>query len=163
MWMPLWFFALLNVLSAPSLALESDQQQPLYLEADDAELDEKRAISVYKGHVLIRQGTLEIRADQVTIYHREDRHPERIVALGTPATYRQDLEGERQPLRAQAQRMEYLTAKDAIILIGQAVVYQGKDSFRNDRIVYDRAKGQVKAGEQVQGKERVRILLHPTQ
>ncbi len=161
MWIPLlWLFILL---SPPSLALESDQQQPLYLEADDAELDENRAISIYKGHVLIRQGTLEIHADQVTIYHREDRQPERIVALGNPATYRQALEGETRPLRAQAQRMEYLTEKDEIILIGQAVVYQGEDSFRNDRIVYDRAHARVKAGAQVQGKERVRILIHPDQ
>ena len=155
-------WALLAVLlAAPVLALDSDAQQPLYLEADNAEMDELQAISLYTGQVLVRQGTLEIHADQVTIHHREDRQPRLIIAIGAPVTYRQHLDGEGPPLRAEAQRMEYLTEKDEITLIGQAVVYQGEDTFRNDRIVYDRIHSKVKAGTSVQGSERVRIRIHP--
>ena len=53
--------------SAPAWALETDQQQPLYLEADNAEMDEDKRLSLYSGNVIVRQGSLEIRADQVTM------------------------------------------------------------------------------------------------
>jgi lipopolysaccharide export system protein LptA len=145
----------------PAAALEDDERQPLYLEADTAELEDAKAESVYTGNVVVQQGSLQIRADEVTVRHREDRRPEHIIAVGKPATYSQDLEGEERPVQAEALRMEYDAEKDEITLIGEAVVYQGKDTFRNDRIVYDRANARVKAGAEVQGKERVKILLHP--
>jgi lipopolysaccharide export system protein LptA len=143
-------------------ALESDDEQPIYLEADSADLDEKQAVSVYRGNVFVQQGSLQIRADEVTIHHREDRRPEKIIALGSPATYRQELEGEEQEVRAEALRMEYVTEKDEITLVDRAVVFQGEDTFRSDRIVFDRGNARVKAGSNVQGKERVRILINPS-
>jgi lipopolysaccharide export system protein LptA len=151
----------LALTAAPAAALEGDEDQPLYLEADSADLDEAKAISVYTGNVLIQQGSLVIRADQVTMHHAEDRKPRKIIAVGNPATYRQEQEGEEQAIRAEARRMEYLTEEDEITLIDEAVVFQGEDTFRNDRIVYDRGNARVKAGSDVQGKERVKILIKP--
>jgi len=153
----------LSLISLQAAGLESDENQPLYLEADNAELDELKAISIYTGNVFVQQGTLQIRADQVTIHHREDRQPKMIVAVGAPATYQQEIDGEEQGINAEALRMEYITEKDEITLIDQAIVYQGEDTFRNDRIVYDRANARVKAGSNVQGKERVKILINPSQ
>jgi lipopolysaccharide export system protein LptA len=151
----------LLAVALPTSALDEDAEQPLYLEADDADLDDLKAISVYTGNVIIQQGSLQIRADEVTIHHLENRQPEKIIAIGTPATYRQELEGEEEQVRAEALRMEYVTEKDEITLIEKAIVYQGEDTFRNDRIVYDRANARVKAGTSVQGKERVKILINP--
>ena len=147
--------------TTPAQALESDQQQPLSLEADAAEMDEAKRLSVYTGKVIVRQGTLEIRADQVTIHHAEDKRPELIIATGQPATYQQQVEGEQRPIQAEALRMEYQATKDEITLIDQAVVFQGTDTFRSDRIVYDRLNARVKAGTSAQGKERVRIHITP--
>ncbi|NCA87852.1 MAG: lipopolysaccharide transport periplasmic protein LptA [Gammaproteobacteria bacterium] len=147
--------------TGPAQALESDQQQPLSLESDAAEMDEAKRLSVYTGKVIVRQGTLEIRADQVTIHHAEDKRPELIIATGQPATYQQQVEGEQRPIQAEALRMEYQATKDEITLIDQAVVFQGADTFRSDRIVYDRLNARVKAGTSAQGKERVRIQITP--
>ena len=147
--------------TTPAQALESDQQQPLSLEADAAEMDEAKRLSVYTGKVIVRQGTLEIRADQVTIHHAEDKRPELIIATGQPATYQQQVEGEQRPIQAEALRMEYQATKDEITLIDQAVVFQGTDTFRSDRIVYDRLNARVKAGTSARGKERVRIHITP--
>jgi lipopolysaccharide export system protein LptA len=44
-------------------------------------------------------------------------------------------------------------------MIGDAVLIQGKDSMRSDRIVYDRVKSVVKAGAAAKGKQRVRISI----
>lgn len=155
--------ALTLALSAagPLPALESDQQQPLSLEADNAEMDEAKGLSLYTGKVIVRQGSLEIRADQVTIHHGADRKPELVIAIGKPATYQQLVEGEQKPIQAEALRMEYQATKDEITLIDQAVVFKGTDTFRSDRIVYDRLNARVKAGTSAQGKERVRIHITP--
>lgn len=155
---------MLTLVVAPSqlLALEDDQEQPLYLEADSAELDDASSQSIYRGHVFVKQGSMELRGDQVTVDHDAKRRPLRIIAVGTPATYRQEVEGEKQPVEGEALRMEYDKVKDEITFVNQAVLHQGKDVFRNDRIVYDRAKAQVKAGTIAAGKERVKITISPS-
>lgn len=145
--------------AASAQALKEDEEQPLYLEADSAELDDKRSLSVYTGNVFFRQGSLEIRADQVTVHHFPDRRPERIIAVGQPAKYRQEVEGEEEEVRGEALRMEYETASDEITFIDEAVLIQGEDTFRSDRIVYDRAAAVVKAGALVEGRERVKIFI----
>ena len=142
-------------------AVEDDQEQPLYLEADSAELYEEQSMSVYTGNVFVKQGSMEVRGDQVTVHHDSERKPKLIIAIGAPATYQQQAEGEDELLEAEALRMEYDKAQDEITLINQAVLFQGEDVFRSDRIVYDRALGQVKAGTIAQGKERVHITISP--
>jgi lipopolysaccharide export system protein LptA len=144
-------------------ALETDQDQPVYLEADSVLVDEQQSESIYTGHVQTRQGSMELLADQVTVHHYPDRRPEHITAIGSPAKYRQAIEGQKEDVHGEALRIEYDADKNEINLIGKAVLYQGKDTFRNDRIIYERATGEVKAGAIAQGKERVRILVNPVQ
>ena len=144
-------------------ALKTDQDQPVYLEADSVVLDEQKSESIYTGHVQVRQGTMQLLADQVTVHHYPDRRPEHITAIGSPAKYQQEIEGQKEDVHGEALRMEYDAGKNELTLIGNAVLYQGKDTFRNDRIVYNRATGEVKAGSIVQGKDRVRILVNPAQ
>ena len=143
--------------------LEEDQQQPVYLEADSAELDEEKSVSRYRGNVFVKQGSMEIEADEVTVEHHPDRRPRHIIAVGKPAKYRQDVAGAKEKVEAEALRMEYEEELDEITLIGEALLYQGKDTFRSDRIVWDRANARVRAGASVQGKERVKILINPSQ
>jgi lipopolysaccharide export system protein LptA len=146
---------------APIVALEGDQQQPVYIEADSVELDDVQDTSVYIGNVQIDQGSMRILADQVTVKHREDRRPLFIVAEGNPVRYRQDVEGEKGEVKAHAQRMEYDAEKDELTLIDQAELNQATDRFASDRIVYDRARSQVKAGTSAQGSGRVKITFTP--
>jgi|GEM_PF-190182 len=142
-------------------ALEGDQDQPMYIEADSVELDDIKDTSLYLGNVQIDQGTMRILADQVTVQHKEDRRPRHIVAVGNPVHYRQDVEGEKGEVKAHAQRIEYDAVRDELILIDQAELTQAADRFASDRIVYDRAHAQVKAGASAQGSGRVRITFTP--
>lgn len=154
----------LAFLAAPvrSPALEDDQDKPLYLESDSAELDDAKSISVYTGNVFVKQGSMEIRGNQVTVYHDPERKPKHIISVGTPSTYRQQMEGEEREVEAEALRMEYDADNDEITLIDKAVLFQGTDTFRSDRIVYDRTRGLVKAGASARGKERVKITITPS-
>lgn len=147
------------MLFASSLpALESDQDQPIELTADYADIDESRGLSVYKGDVDLQQGSMRLRADIVTVHH-VDRKPERMVAEGQPVKFQQ--QSDKGPVKGEARRAEYEVGTENLILIGDAVVVQGKDSMRSDRIIYDRVRSVVKAGAAAEGKERVRISIQP--
>jgi len=144
-----------------ALALEGDQEQPIFVEADSVELDDIKHVSVYIGNVQIDQGSMRILADHVTVQHGEDRRPQFITALGNPVRYRQDVEGEKGEVNAHAQRMEYDAGKDELVLIDQAELTQAADQFSSERIVYDRAHAHVKAGASAQGAGRVKITITP--
>lgn len=141
----------------PAWALRDDAQQPIFIEADDVEMRETDSVSVYVGNVQVDQGSMRLLADHVTVYHREDRQPRFIVALGAPAKYRQQLDNDQGEVQAFAKRMEYDADKDELILIGEGLLIQGADRLASERIIYDRARAQFRAG----GTGRVKITITP--
>ena len=137
-------------------ALESDREQPIELAADSVDIDEAKGVSVYRGDVDLRQGSIHLLADVVTVRHA-DRKPSKIVAEGRPVKFRQ--QSERGPVNGEAKQVEYEIASENLVLAGDAVLIQGKDTMRSDRIVYDRVRAVVKAGAAANGKQRVRISI----
>jgi lipopolysaccharide export system protein LptA len=141
-------------------ALSSDRDQPIYIEADRAELDKQQGVSVYTGNVQLDQGTLHLRGDKMTVYNTGG-NIDRVILVGEPATYRQRPDNKRQDVFAEAKHMEYDTASDSITLVEDARVWQENgNQFRSERIVYHIADDRVQAGSG-SGKDRVRITLQP--
>lgn len=145
------------LLTAPlGVALESDQDQPIELAADSVDIDEGKGLSIYRGDVDLRQGSIRLRADVVTV-HQVGRKPSKVVAEGRPVRFEQM--ADKGPVKGEARRVEYEIGSENLVLAGDAVLLQGKDSMRSDRIVYDRVRSVVKAGAAADGKQRVRISI----
>ncbi|MCZ7019093.1 LptA/OstA family protein, partial [Salmonella enterica] len=53
--------------SVSAWALPNDSQQPIHIQADDAQLDDKQGIATYKGDVIITQGSMKITGNTVTL------------------------------------------------------------------------------------------------
>jgi len=106
---------------------------------------------------------MRILADEVLVHHRPNRQPEKIIAIGKPARYRQMLDDDPQEVRGRALRMEYEANTEELTLIDEAVLTRGEDRFASDRIVYNRNTERVTAGTSAQGRERVRIRIEPEQ
>jgi lipopolysaccharide export system protein LptA len=166
------------LLAPPAGALTSDREQPILIEADSAEADDVKRTTVYKGEVVIDQGTLRITGDHVTIHYDERGDFTKLIALGNPARFRQLPDGQKNEesnfQRARASRMEYYKESDTIVLLGNAVYGQGGDRVAADRIEYDSRNSRMKArtvaaskekkkagAEQPQKKRRVRITIQP--
>ena len=82
-----------------------------------------------------------------------------VVAEGRPVKFRQQAaEG---PVEGEARHVEYEVDSENLLMAGDAVLIQGKDSMRSDRIAYDRVRAVVKAGAAAKGKQRVRISIQP--
>jgi len=137
-------------------ALESDKEQPIELAADSVDIDESKGISVYRGDVDLRPGTMHLQADVVTVY-QDKRKPTKIIAEGRPVKFQQ--QSDKGLVKGRAKRAEYEMDSENLVMIGDAVLLQGSDSMRSDRIVYDRVKSVVKAGAAAKGKQRVRISI----
>jgi lipopolysaccharide export system protein LptA len=160
-WLRFWLLAVMLAYASSLQALEGDEQQPLYIEADAAELDDKQSISLYIGNVEVEQGSMRIYADEVLVHHKPDRQPRKIIAVGQPARYRQQMDDDPDEVKGRALRMEYEADRDELTLIDDAELTQGEDRFASDRIVYNRITERVTAGTSAQGRERVKIRIEP--
>ena len=157
-----WTLLLLSLLfPLQAFALSGDRDQPMSLEADSVSIDEETGVSLYEGNVVITQGSLKLWADKLWI-HRRDGKTEKMVSQGQPTRFRQ-LTDDQQEVKGRALRAEFYVDRDELLLFDEAVLEQGADQFRSDRIVYNRANAQVRAGASADGKQRVRVIIEPKQ
>jgi lipopolysaccharide export system protein LptA len=149
---------LVSLLSLPAGALETDREQPMQLEADSLAIDESTGVSLYEGNVAITQGSMKLWAERLWV-HRKQGKTEKIISEGEPSRFSQLPEVGGVEVHGQALRIEIHIDRDEMILIDNALLEQGGNSFRNDRIVYNRTNAQVRAGSSAQGKERVQVVI----
>ncbi|GAB6041744.1 lipopolysaccharide transport periplasmic protein LptA [Endothiovibrio diazotrophicus] len=133
--------------SAPqlALALPGDQEQPVDLEADSADLDDKRGISIYRGDVRYAQGSIRMSSKVMTIYN-PDGELSKVVLEDGPARYSWLPKKGDERVKARGKTIEYYADKDQVVVVGDAEVVQAGDTFRAERIVYDMKNDRVKAG-----------------
>ena len=165
---------LLLAASMPVCALSTDRDQPIDIVADRAEHDDAKRVTIYRGNVIIDQGSLHITGDTVTIHFDEHDGVAKMIAVGVPAHFRQLSDGETEHRKAWATRMEYFPGHDLIVLLGDARYEKQGSEITADRLVYDSLNARFKAltaearssedsgseaGEDTP--ERVRITLQP--
>lgn len=146
----------------PGLALPDDRNQPIYIQSDRAERDERKGTTVYTGDVEIDQGSLHISADRVTIAMDGDQVT-RIDAFGAPAKMHQKPSPEREPVYARATTIQYDVAREILTLIEQAAVTQEGSTVKGERIEYFVQEQRVKAssGSAESGASRVQMVIQP--
>jgi len=140
------------------LALPEDSDQPIHIRADVAEMDRAAERIVYRGSVRVDQGTLRVDADQLTVEY-EDERVVRIVAEGSPASYRQALDNPPGEVVAQATTIIYFTRDEQLELNGNAFLTQQGNEISGDSIRYDMVAGRVEALSGEGG--AVRMVLQP--
>ena len=139
-------FAFLLLLSWQSvLALSTDKLQDIEIEADTAEMDDIKGVSIYRGNVIVVQGSIRMTGDTMTVYFDDNGDMELVIMQGRPATYRQLPDDSPIYDEAEALQMEYYALKDYVILIEEALVTQEGLRFSGERIEYDTVMSQVKA------------------
>ncbi|MGH1461059.1 MAG: lipopolysaccharide transport periplasmic protein LptA [Neptuniibacter sp.] len=135
---------LIGLFSAASTALPDDENQPIYITADTASINDKTGITTYKGNVVIKQGSLLIEAEHVDM-HRGEEGVEKLIANGSPAHFRQQPEVNSPYSDAWGLNMVYMVEEERLTITRQAKVVQDKDTFSGEKIVYDLDKSIVDA------------------
>lgn len=161
------------VFSLPAWPLSTDKNQPIEIEADAAELDDQKGVTVYTGNVVVTQGSIRMTGDKMTVYYTNDNDLDTVIMLGQPATYKQLPDNSQVYDEAEALRMEFYNLKNLIVLIDNALVKQEGLRFSGSRIEYDTENSKIKArgtpektatDEQTpsgDGSGRVKITIQP--
>jgi len=121
-----------------AFALSTDKQQDIEIEADSAEMDDLKGITIYRGDVVVIQGSIRMTGHTMTVYFDDNGDMELVIMQGTPATYRQLPDDSENYDEAEALQMEYYALKDYIILKEKALVTKPDGStMSGKRIDYD--------------------------
>jgi lipopolysaccharide export system protein LptA len=153
----------LSVFASAAFALPEDRDQPIYVTADTATINDNTGITTYKGNAIIKQGTLLIEAAHVDIY-RSDGELDKLIAKGKLAHFRQQPKIDQPYSDAWGLHMVYNVDDQMLTITGDAKVIQNKDTFTGKKVIYDIDRSIVNAfgrdnGENGDG--RVNMVIQP--
>jgi lipopolysaccharide export system protein LptA len=141
-----------------AMALKSDRQQPLEVNADTTEGTLADGTATLRGHVEIRQGSLLIRADVAAVEKVEGR-VRRVELDGRPVHLQQEIEQEGL-VKAEASKVEYEVATGIVTLTGAADVEHPQYRISGEMLRYD-MNAQHFQGSGGEADGRIRIRLDP--
>jgi lipopolysaccharide export system protein LptA len=125
-------------------ALSTDSAQDIEIEANTAEMDDLNGITIYRGDVVVVQGSIRMTGHTMTVHFDDNGDMELVIMQGTPATYRQLPDNSDTYDEAEALQMEYYALKDYIILKEKALVTKPDGSrMSGKRIEYDTVLSKV--------------------
>ena len=139
-----------------SHALPEDRQQPIEIEADRAERNERDGTTFYLGNVVLVQGSLLIQAQRLEIYHKGNQ-VDRVIAHGKPAYLEQLSEAGKPPVKARGDTLYYFVTEERIRLVDNASLEQDGSTVHSDIIDYLIKEEQATTA----GEGRVKVVIPP--
>lgn len=139
-----------------------DEEQPIHITADSLESQEQKGFSVYKGNVVIIQGSLKLNGETITVFHPNSLL-QTVKAIGQPANFERYSQTEQAWLRGHANQIEYNAKDKTLLLMGDAQVSQpGKHVIKGPKLFYDMTQKTLLAQSTEQEKGRVSVTFSPT-
>lgn len=146
-------------LSGQALALETDRQKPLEVNANSTDGTLGDGVTTLRGDVDIRQGTLHITADEAEVV-KADGRVQKVTFRGKPAFLEQDIE-EQGLVQATANSIEYSVASGMVTLSGKADVKHPQYQISGELLTYDLNIQHFKGNGDDNGNGRIHIRLDP--
>jgi lipopolysaccharide export system protein LptA len=122
-------------LAPPVFALKGDADKPINIRAASVDANEKTGVAVYRGQVVMTQGSLRLEADRVEIAMREGQL-ERAQAFGKPAKLR-SVADTGEEIQAHATRIDYQAKSRVADLQGKVWLKRGADVFTGATAHYE--------------------------
>ncbi len=157
-------------------ALSTDQDQPIEIEADAAELDDRTGITVYSGNVIVIQGSMHLYGNKLTITYNDDNSLKTAVMFGGPAKFRQMPDSQDAgEIKGRGIRIDYLALENKLIMTEEAELTQNGKLFKAYKIEYDTEKSKMVARKAIVGETtpsgkpvqkdsgRIKVILPPRQ
>ena len=155
----LWILLCLLSISMPVMALESDRQQPLEVNANSTDGTLGDGITTLRGNVEIHQGTLHITADEAEV-SKVDGRVNTVIFRGQPAFLEQEIE-EQGLVRATANIIDYQVASGMVTLSGNADVKHPQYQISGELLTYDLNIQHFQGSSDENGNGRIHIRLDP--
>ncbi|MEQ9926949.1 lipopolysaccharide ABC transporter substrate-binding protein LptA [Pectobacterium brasiliense] len=151
----------LFAVSVSAFAVTGDSNQPIHIDSAQQSLDMQGNTVTFTGNVVVKQGTIEVKADKVVVTRPQGAQGSEVVeGYGNPVTFYQ-MQDNGKPVKGHAQKIRYELAKDFLVLTGNAYLEQQDSNVKGDRITYLVKQQQMEATSD-KGK-RVTTVLVPSQ
>ena len=131
-------------IAAPAHAEKADREKPINFAGDTGDANLQSRGGTLAGHVIITQGTLEIRADRIVFRQNADNTLS-ATAYGNPVALRQKRDDVDEYYEGYAQRLEYDGSKELVELFDNALLKRGQDEIRSNYVSYNTASELFKA------------------
>ncbi|MFT0212708.1 lipopolysaccharide transport periplasmic protein LptA [Pseudomonas sp. F1_0610] len=155
----------LTLSSLTATALPSDREQPIRIQADTGQLDEKERVAVYKGNVIMTQGTMIVKGNTVTITQNPDGSIRTFTSNGGPAYFEQKPDVDKEVVKSYGQQIQYLVSQDRVVITGNGKIIQQGNTFEGEKIVYDTKRQIINAGSlggnTGTGNKRIDMIIQP--
>jgi lipopolysaccharide export system protein LptA len=125
-------------------ALPEDNDQPMHITADKALRDDIKGVTIYSGNVVLTQGSLELKADILTI-NQTNGELDEIIAEGRPAKMHQQPDVDKAIVYGHAKVIRYFKAEDRVHMQTDAHMEQDGAVVDGDSIEYLIAKQLITA------------------
>ena len=143
----------------PLMALESDRQETLEVNANSTDGTLGDGITTLRGNVEIRQGTLHITADEAEV-NKIDGRVGSVTFRGAPAFLEQEIE-EQGLVQATANVIDYQVASGLVTLSGNADVKHPQYQISGELLTYDLNVQHFQGNGDENGNSRIHIRLDP--
>jgi len=152
--------------SASAWALPNDREQPVRIQADSAQMDDKNKVATYTGDVIITQGSMMIKGNVVTVTLNQAGDIDTATSVGSLAYFEQQQDAAKpDKMQGYAKQIQYQAGKDLIILTDQAKVINAGNTTEGEKIVYN-SKTQVatagRGGKDIKTpRQRIDMVIQP--
>ncbi len=125
-------------------------------------MDDKTSTATFEGNVVLTQGTLVIRADELTVIQENDEFKKGI-AIGKLAYFKQKREGYDDFIEGEAERIEYNAITDELRMFRNARLWRDEDEVHGPFISYDASTEQfmVDGSGSSEDSGRVKAIIKP--
>jgi len=151
----------INAISVNESAAQGreDFDKPIQINAERESFDVAKKVAVFDQNVVIRQGSLSIRADHLEVTRRDDQ-TDVFTATGSPAVYEQKLD-DGSPITAEAEIISYDQSQQLLTLSGNVKVSQENSVIQGSEIIYNFATQQLSANRSEDDADRVTTIFMP--
>lgn len=154
-------FILLGYGSERCIALSSDRDQELLIDAHQSHTDQQANITVLTGDVRMTQGTMKGHGDKATVYGDGKGSIKQVILIGQPAHLEQMLDNDGGLMTADALTVDYKSDTDLVEMTGNVVaVQQGRGEFHGEHMLYHTKTGEMTGGDD-RPDSRVHIRMLP--
>jgi lipopolysaccharide export system protein LptA len=153
----------MSLSTALTQALPDDRDKPMRITADKAERDDVNGVTIYRGNVVLIQGTLKLESETLTIF-QTDEEPSKIIAEGKPAKMQQRPKLDKAMMYANARVITYYKSEERVHLQTDGYVEQDGRVVNGDSIDYFIEKELTKATSDPKRKDdRVVVVIPPSE
>ena len=149
-----------SVFSFAVLAQTDRADQTIEIDADYSSGSLKQRNLTYRTNVIIKQGELTIRADEVRVM--AEKGLETLLITGSPAVLEQRQENGKL-VSAEAKAIDYDVNQRILTLTDSAELKDGNNAISSSRIVFDINAQEYYAGDKSSKNERVKAVFTPSE